>query len=272
MSVPIPGRVGEALRRSTLVVRSGSNAMGSGVAMNHNLIVTNAHVVDAGELTVESWEGQTVRARVLRLHRERDLALLEADGLDASPAQLGDSDTIRPGMPVFAVGNPLGFSGAVSTGTIRGPMLGASYRWVGAHIVLAPGNSGGPLADMNGLVIGINTMVIGRGLALAVPSRSVDAFLKPTNARGTQLGMTVRLVQQGLLILEVVAGGPADQASLLPGDLLLRADGQALRSLEDLESLTPKAALLKVEFRRGGESRVRSVAVRLPSVRTAAAA
>jgi|SRR3954468_1313633 serine protease Do len=272
MPLPVPGRVGESLRRWTVVVRSGAGGMGSGVLLHDNFLITNAHVVRAREVTVESWEGRTATARLLRVDRGRDLALLEAKGLHSDPAQLGDSDLVRPGMPVVAVGNPLGFTGAMSSGTIHSVMVGAPYRWLCADVHLAPGNSGGPLADLTGQVIGINTMVMRGGLALAVPSRSVQAFIKGSDPR-RQLGITVHCVSTGLIILEVAAGSAADQASLLPGDLLQTADDRPLRSAEDLQLAAGAADdILSIGFRRGGESRVRRVAVRIPRARAATAA
>src|SRR3954453_16125253 len=271
MPLPVPGRVGESLRRWTVVVRSGAGGMGSGVLLHDNLLITNAHVVRAREVTVESWEGQTARAQLLRLDRGRDLALLEATGLRSDPAQLGDSDLVRPGMPVLAVGNPLGFTGAMSSGTIHSLVVGTPYRWLCADVRLAPGNSGGPLAGLTGQVIGINTMVMRGGLALAIPSRSVQAFIQGSDSN-RQLGITARCLPAGLLILEVATGSAADQASLLPGDLLLTANDRPLRCAEDLQLAASVVDVLGIEFRRGGEPRVRRVTVRIPRARAATAA
>ena len=127
-------------------------------------------------------------------------------------------------------------------------------NWVQADIRLAPGNSGGPLADAEGRVVGINTM-IASGLALAVPSNAVAAFLAQTETPA--LGVVLRPLPQGLLLLEVAPNSPAARASLLPGDLLVG------RSAEDLYEESARQAVLVLNFTRGGRSEVREVAVRL---------
>lgn len=286
MPIPIPGRVGEALRRSTAAVRSkGRSAEGTGsaVVLHDDLVVTNAHVIRGREVEVESWDGKRVRAEILKLDRARDLALLAAKKLGANPAQLGDSDALRAGVPVIAIGNPLGFTGAMSSGVVHATAVTAAVsarlgaqRWLCADVRLAPGNSGGPLADLEGRVVGINTMVISGGLALAVPSRSVQWFV---SARKEQpgIGLTVRAVElsgnkYGLLILELTAGGAAERASLLPGDVILSANDRLLPFAEDLPLAAQGTDILPLEFVRGGEARVRRVVLRLGEERASTAA
>ena len=289
MPVPIPGRIAEALRRSTALVRSGGrthNGNGSAVVLADDLVVTNAHVIQGRELTVESWEGRSVVARLVRLDRTRDLALLEVKGLGAPSAQLGDSDLVRAGTAVIAIGNPLGFTGAVSSGIVHAtsapvhtahPSGIGSQRWICADLRLAPGNSGGPLADLRGQVIGINTMVISGGLALAVPSRSVQMFLAQKHGKRS-LGVTLRALdseaRSGILLLEVEPDGPASRASLLPGDILVAANGRQLQFADDLQNAmySSDSSLLAVEFYRGGEKRLRKVTIQLTPERVATAA
>jgi serine protease Do len=168
----------------------------------------------------------------------------------------------------------MGFIGALTTGVIHtvGPLRGlGTQSWVQASVRLAPGNSGGPLADAQGLVIGINTMVAGR-VALAVPSNAVRQF-SATGASDGWLGISVHPVRVprrdgnrfGLVLLEVEPGSPAAQASLLPGDILLGTDDRAFDSLEDLaqaiEGSGPRA--LRLEFMRGDYARLRRVTVQL---------
>src|SRR4051812_21557159 len=179
------------------------------------------------------------------MDERRDLALLGVQGLRAPASPLGDSDTLRPGTQVLAVGNPLGFVGAVSSGIVHSigiapPMGGQTGIY--ADVRLAPGNSGGPLADYRGQVVGINTMVISGGLALAIPSRTVQLFLQPYKSRFS-LGAVVRPVRLkdrsfGMMVLEVIVGGAAERASLLPGDVLVGTDNARFRTLEDLERVT----------------------------------
>jgi serine protease Do len=202
----------------------------------------------------------------------RDVASLRIHAGQLQPAAIGDSSRLRAGELVVAVGNPLGFTGALSTGVIHatGPLNGLGRRtWVQAGIRLAPGNSGGPLADALGRVIGINTMVVSGGLALAVPVNTARAFLE--SGPGVTMGVTVRPVRLpdrrglGLLILEVGPGSPADDASLRTGDVLTGVGESDFRSLDDLSDAIERNAgqVLAVRFLRGGADRKREVRVSL---------
>jgi serine protease Do len=172
------------LRENTVELRSMGRAGGSGVIWRSDgLIVTSAHVVGGARLAhhglqVVLPDTRRLPAAVLEWDRNLDLALLrvEAHGLPA--AQVGDSNCLRPGELVLAVGHPFGLSAAVVTGVVHAaPARGAAgRRWVQADLRLAPGNSGGPLADAAGRVVGINAMIAGR-LALAVPSQVVETFV-----------------------------------------------------------------------------------------------
>jgi len=291
MPIPVPGRVAEALRRSTVEIRSGTRyhqGNGSGTVIRPDQVVTNAHVVRGGSLSINSWEGKTVSASVLRIDTRRDLALISAPGLNAPAASLGDSDALRAGMPLFAIGNPLGFIGAISSGVVHAlgpigmdPMSG--MPWVQVDIRLAPGNSGGPLADFHGQIVGINTMVVwdqvaSNGLAFAVPSRAVQTFLARSSASRT-LGVVVRPVsfrarEFGVIILELVPGSAAEAASLLPGDVLIGANDRRFRFVDDLQTAIEQApgALLRLDFYRGGQQALRHVVAQLQpeQVRSAA--
>jgi serine protease Do len=162
------------LRASTVrVVDERGRGQGSGVVWNANgLILTNAHVVRGASALVVGEDGVQTRARIVGRDPQRDLAALQLDAQTGLvPAE------IRPAAPlvgelVVAVGNPLGLVGAVTAGLVHR----SSARWVVADVRLAPGNSGGPLADVRGRVVGINSMVA-RGLALAIPVATVAAFL-----------------------------------------------------------------------------------------------
>ena len=184
---------------------------------------------------------------------------------------------MRPGELVVAVGNPLGFIGALTTGVVHltSPVRGLGRRpWIQAAIRLAPGNSGGPLADADGHVVGINTLVVQGGLALAIPSDTVLDFLK----RGSRpaLGVVVQPVVdtiKGLLILEVASKSAAENASLLIGDVLIGANGHSLESADDLgdEIDHSAGAILKLRFLRGDRRREREVSVPLSGSRREAA-
>ena len=274
MPIPVPGRLGEALRRSTVHVRVAGGRQegsGSGIALTGDRVLTNAHVIRGGPITVEWWEGKATAATVTKVDRHRDLALLQVPKLEAPPATLGDSSRLKAGTPVIAVGNPLGFIGALSSGVVHAlrSLSGGGPKWIHADVRLAPGSSGGPLADFDGQVLGVNTMIIPSGLALAIPSRAIQSFLLPAAKRKT-LGVTIRSVQwrngqTGLMILEIEENSAAEKGSLLPGDILAGANSRKFRDTDDLQSAMDEApdALLHVEFYRADKPELRRVAVEL---------
>ena len=266
------GEIAERLRRSTVQVKvPGANAGGSGVICGADgKIVTNAHVARSERLSVELWDGRELPAKLLARDARRDLAALhvEAGGLPA--ASFGDSNALRVGEVVMAIGNPMGFVGALTTGVVYslGNLRGfGAQSWVLADVRLAPGNSGGPLADAHGRVIGINTMIV-QGLGAAVPSNAVTSFLR-RGASGFSLGVTVQAVvledrRLGLLVLKVEPGSPAAVASLRVGDILTGASGRPFRSVDDLhQALDDAGGLIRVQFLRGDRGATREVAISL---------
>jgi serine protease Do len=279
MSIPGLGEIADRLRRSTVLVRpGGSKGNGSGVLWSSDgLIVTNAHVAQGSRAEISLWDGREFRAEVASRDARRDLAALRISAGELLAAEAGDSSRVRPGEIAIAVGNPLGFVGALTTGVVHGvgPIRGlGSQSWVQSDVRLAPGNSGGPLADARGRVIGINAMVAGR-LALAIASNEVARFLNgESGADSLRLGvsvMQVRLPQSiagrkfGLVLASIEPGTPAASASLLPGDILLGTEEKRFTSVSDLaETLQGDAAsVLRLEFLRGDYERVRRVSVQL---------
>ena len=278
------GEIVEGLRRATVEVNDGGRGGGSGIVWNAGgLIVTNAHVARTERARVRLWDGRAFDATVEGRDARRDLAALRvpAAGLPAAPP--ADSDAVRPGQVVLAAGNPLGFIGALTTGVVHalGVVRGLGRKeWVQSAIRLAPGNSGGPLADALGRIIGVNTMITGHGLALAVPSNAVSRFLEGgRSAARARLGVTVRPVRAretpglGLLVLELERGGPAATASLTPGDVLITANGEPFDSPEDLADWVANAdgGVLRLEFLRQGHQGRRSAFVSLTARSTEAA-
>jgi serine protease Do len=277
MAIPGFGEIAEQLRRSTVLIQSGGRGSGSGVIWSSDgIVVTNAHVVHASRVVVQLWDGREFEAAIRSRDARGDLARLQIDAANLPAATPADSSLVRPGELAIAIGNPMGFVGALATGVIHatGRLRGLGrQRWVQADVRLAPGNSGGPLANAHGQVIGINTMVAG-GLALAIPSNAVRDFLSagPANA---WLGVTVHpaLIPRstaaaktfGLVVLEVEPGSPADVASLLPGDILLGTEEKTFAAIEDLADALEgnSARTLRVEFLRGDYSKTRRVTVQL---------
>ena len=184
-------------------------------------------------------------------------------------------------MPVIAVGNPLGFVGAVSSGVIHAirPMVSGGTTWIQADLRLAPGNSGGPLATIEGHVVGLNTMVVSGGLALSIPSRALQHFLRPA-ASQRSLGVVVRHVvdrkgKPGLMVLEIVPNSAAERASLFPGDILLWANDVRLQGPDDLQTAIDEASaspVLNVRFQRAGNTEIRRVIAVLDSKQVPSAA
>lgn len=269
------GEIAEQLRRSTVLIQADGGGAGSGaIWSSQGLILTNAHVVRAQRVNVQLWDGREFKAAVVQRDPRRDLAALRIEARELPAAQTADSSLVRSGDLAIAIGNPMGFVGALTTGVIQalGPLRGLGvHSWVQASVRLAPGNSGGPLADAKGRVIGINTMVAGR-LALAVPSNDVRDFLtRPENRESLGIVVVpVRLPREcgqrfGLLLQEVMPEGPAAQGSLMAGDILLGTEEKEFQSVEDLlrETEGQGLRLLRLRFLRGNYQQVRRVTLRL---------
>ncbi|MGD2146404.1 MAG: trypsin-like peptidase domain-containing protein [Anaerolineae bacterium] len=220
-------------------------------------IITNYHVIeDAEELSVALADGETYPAEIVGVDPTNDLAVvrIEGDGLPG-PISLGDSDALRVGQFVVAIGNPFGLERTLTVGVISSlgrVIKGPDGRFIGEVVqtdaAINPGNSGGPLLDLNGRVIGVNSQIVSpsqanAGVGFAVPSDTVRRVVPELIARGSyphpwlgiepisltaerarifrQAGMPVA-VDEGVLVLEVIAGGPADRASIRGGDQIAR--------------------------------------------------
>lgn len=267
----------DALRRSTVQVRGRGPGGGSGVIWDRDgLIVTNAHVARGREAVVTLHDEREFPARVAVRDERLDLAALEVDAADLPAAPTGDSDGLRVGQLVLAVGNPLGLVGASAIGIIHAISPRGRAEWVQADVRLLPGNSGGPLADAEGRVIGINSMVAG-GLGLAVPSNVVERFLLHRGSR-PQLGLTTRPVlvpvegeqSPGLLVVEVAPESAAADAGIGIGDVLIGVNGNLFHSPRDLAALRVEwGDRVVLDLLRGGTRLQRDVQVEAPEKRAA---
>jgi S1-C subfamily serine protease len=249
---------------SLRVPRQGASGegLGSGVVFTGDgFLLTNAHVVGRASTGTASFsDGTSVPFRVVGADPLSDLAVLRATGETPEPAELGEADRLVVGQLVVAVGNPLGLAGSVTAGVVSalGRSLPARGRVIEDVIqtdaALNPGNSGGALADADARVVGINTAVAGVGLGMAVPvndttRRIISALMHDGKVRRAYLGLAMapgpvpaawreRLGRKtGLLIVQVVAGGPADRAGLRAGDLLLTVAGKPVAVSQDLQRL-----------------------------------
>ena len=265
-------RLAEHLERSLVAVRSGAGG-GSGTAWGPWLVVTNHHVVPGESATVVAGDGAEYEARVVSRDAANDLALLRIDAALVA-ARPGDSRAVRAGQLVFAIGNPWGQRGTLTAGVVLAPRAAKSENpaqirdAIRADLRLAPGNSGGPLADADGRVVGINSMISG-GMAVAVPQHTVAAFVARSEpAERGYLGVTVQPVfvpgaiaaayrmedAAALMLTGIEAGSPAERAGLLPGDIVLAAgEGQGLRQVSGALQGLRAGRPLTLSLLRGGE-------------------
>ena len=234
--------------------RDGSAMVGTGVIFTEDgFILTNAHVIAGGsECYVVLDTGEDYRACLLGLDEEKDLAVIKiaASGLPA--AEFGDSDALTVGDPVYAIGNPLGeLTFSLTSRDVY--VDGVTMTLIQTNAALNNGNSGGPLINVYGQVVGINTMKMGsssttsvEGLGFAIPIASTAYMINDLIAYGevhgeVMIGISVQPVpvtaengESALLVMEVTPGGPGEEAGIQEGDLIVAADGEALTKSTDL--------------------------------------
>jgi S1-C subfamily serine protease len=252
----------------SISVRSGRgpSGIGSGVLYTPDgYLLTNSHVANgARELRAALTDGREVAATLVGDDPETDIAVLRLAGSGFPFATLGSSSALRVGQLVIAIGNPFGYQATVTAGIVSA--LGRSLRTRAGRLVesviqtdapLNPGNSGGPLVDGAGRVVGINTAIAGgaQGICFAIgidiAANVAATLMRDGRVRRSRLkfaGQTITLdrrILRGLarstpsaiLVLEVLAGGPAQRAGLEKGDVLLEFDGAAIESLDHLHRL-----------------------------------
>ena len=186
MSTTVHDAAVDRLNECVVEVREGPG-VGSGLTWARDVVVTSAHVARAGKLEVRLPDGHVREAWVRFADRERDIAVLDVPRLGLPAVRRRDPADLRPGQVLFAIGHPLGVRHALSSGILHAvgplpdgypvPMQLRRLPWVQADLRLAPGNSGGPVADAEGRVVGVSTMIVG-GLALAVPITAVEALVR----------------------------------------------------------------------------------------------
>ncbi|WP_312710412.1 trypsin-like peptidase domain-containing protein, partial [Stenotrophomonas sp.] len=274
-----------------------NESLGSGVIIDaaEGLVLTNHHVIDnADDVQVTLADGRTVKAEFIGSDRDTDVALIRipADKLTALP--LGNSDQLRVGDFVVAIGNPFGFSQTVTSGIVsavgRSGIRGLGYQnFIQTDASINPGNSGGALVNLQGQLVGINTasfnpqgsMAGNIGLGLAIPSNLardvVDQLVKHgVVVRGTlgieaqnltpQIAQGLGLTEvRGALVTRVLAGSGAAAAGLKPGDVVVAANGQRVDSaqaLHNVEGLQPVGSTLTLDLRRDGKALQLKVALK----------
>jgi serine protease Do len=274
-------------------------AQGSGVIMDaEGYILTNNHVVDgASAVTVNLSDGREEPAEVIGSDPLTDLAVLKINAEGLIPAPWGDSDKLPVGAPVWAVGNPYTLDRSVTFGIIsaknrrgivnpnagRG-IPGAAYQeFLQTDAAVNPGNSGGPLVDASGQVVGINTAIVGQsyqGISFAIPSETAhevyDKLRKNQRILRGYLGvkleeLTPQLAKKlalkdvrGALVTQVVVGSPAERAGLEPGDVIVQWHGQAIDSktmLQYLIARTDVGTTVECVIVRDGQQQTKTVEV-----------
>ena len=179
----------ENVRNSLVEIHNGRRGIGAGIVWSSDgVIITNAHVVGRSHLQVTLPDGRTLPARVLAHDAEHDLAALAVDATGLPAIQVGQSQRPQLGQWVMALGHPWGVTGAVTSGVVIGagsewPEMPQSGReWVVVSLHLRPGYSGGPLVDAQGRLVGINTMMTGPDVGVAVPVHIVKDFVQRAKA------------------------------------------------------------------------------------------
>lgn len=233
-------------------------SLGSGVIVSkEGHIVTNYHVTERmTEIDVQLSDGRTVRAKLLGVDPSVDIAVLKIDAPNVKPLPFGDSETVRVGQLVFAIGNPFGLGETVTSGIISAKGRRAAedsvVEYLQTDAAVNRGNSGGPLINLRGEIVGINAAIFSNndegnwlGISFAVPSNTARRALESVIKRGrivrTYLGVTIsnvspelaRQIQlettKGAFITDVVAGSPAEQSGLQAGDVVLEVNGHTVK-------------------------------------------
>ena len=236
--------------------------MGSGVIIDaKGYVLTNNHVVRGAEkISVTLWNGEVLEGKILGACAVHDTALVKVDKENLSAAKLGDSDKLRAGQRVYAIGNPFGLAGgpSVTSGVISAinrtieSQRGLIENLVQTDAAINPGNSRGPLVDLEGQVIAINTAIVpyAQGIGFAIPINSAKKCTGEMIEDGIAvrpwlgivgLGLTEDIaryyslpIDHGVFITKVADGNPAQRAGIIMGDIILRIGTLQIQSIEDL--------------------------------------
>ena len=279
-----------------------AQGMGSGFIVSPDgMILTNAHVVrDASEVTVRLTDKREFRAKVVGTDPQTDVAVLKIEASNLPTVRLGEPSRVRVGEWVVAIGSPYGFENSVTAGIVsakaRSLPDGTYVPFIQTDVAVNPGNSGGPLFNLKGEVIGINSQIYSRtggyqGLSFAIPidlaSRIQDQLVRHGKVTRGRIGVTIQEVNQslaesfgldkpaGALVSSVDRNGPAGKAGVQPGDVILKVDGKPVERLIDVSGIVAEhrpGTTVRLEVWRKGAPREIAVKVgEMASPRTAAA-
>jgi serine protease Do len=275
------------VQASIVQVRNEGRGVGTGIIWSTDgYVITNHHVVptDTSTIQVHVSDDRLLEAKVIDRHPKQDLAMLRIMADDLQAASIGDSAALRVGEWVFAIGNPWGQRGVVTAGIVSSISAtkengdDSPRRYIKSDVHLAPGNSGGPLLDAEGKVIGINAMIFGGDLAVAIPSNVVSSWLAGLPKRRVTLGIEVQPIElpvgirqktgvedeqaSGLLVIALGSQGlngkgPATYTGVLIGDILLNVAGKSIvdvATLQDVVARHEPQERVKVQVVRGGKT------------------
>jgi serine protease Do len=251
-------------------------------------ILTNAHVVEnADEVTVKTTDRREYTAKVVGVDEQTDVAVLKIDAKNLPTVQLGDPDKLRPGEWVVAIGSPFGFENSVTAGIVSATsraMPGGNYTpFIQTDVAVNPGNSGGPLFNMNGEVVGINSQIYSRtggymGVSFAIPinvaSTVKDQLIKTGHVTRSRIGVSIQDVTaqlaesfgldrpRGALVGMVEADGPGEKGGIKAGDVILKVDGETIETSSQVPVLVANkkpGTPVSIEVWRNGGTKELSV-------------
>ena len=261
--------------------------VGSGFVMSRDgYILTNNHVVeDADQIKVKLANGKEYEGKIVGRDPKTDLALVKIEGAsDLHPLKLGNSEDLKVGSWVVAVGSPFGLEQTVTAGIVsaKGRVIGSGPydNFIQTDASINPGNSGGPLINMKGEVVGINTAIIasGQGIGFAIPINMAKEIAPQLQEKGHVtrgwLGVSIQEVtpelaksfdlkeKKGALVSQVVSGSPAEKAGIEQGDIILEFDGKEVSDSKDLPRIvasTPVGKAVTLKVSRNGKITDRQV-------------
>lgn len=271
------------------IIPQETEGIGSGFIINEEgYILTNYHVIKgAKEVTVTLSDGRDVKAKVINYDENQDVAMLKiSDDSVKVPAvvELGDSDALKPGEQVIAIGTPLSkeFNQTVTSGIVSAvnrtveTSSGVQLNLIQTDAAINPGNSGGPLVNTKGEVVGINNMKIAsdevEGIGFSIPINEIKDRIESLSKPILNLGISIREINsdlakqykmdEGLYIVQVTEFSPAEKAGLIGGDLIVKFDGQRIKTFDELKAIRDtkqEGDVVSVEVVRNGENKTFNV-------------
>lgn len=264
-------------------------SLGSGfIISNDGYIFTNNHVVEqADEILVKLSDGKEYKAKVIGKDAQTDIALIKIKPSNSLPvAETGDSEKLRVGEWVVAIGNPFGLEQTVTAGIVsaKGRVIGAGPfdNFIQTDASINPGNSGGPLFNTEGKVVGINTAIVaqGQGIGFAIPINMAKSILPDLKAKGKAtrgwLGVSVQDISEdiaktmkikdrnGVLISDVFEGDPADKAGIKSGDIVTEIDGKPVKDTHELLLVVSSLSIgetVKIKIIRDGQEKILPITI-----------